>query len=182
MHHQNPACLCPRLWFFFPFFILPNRSCTGKMTPSLTLLAKCAYLETTRWWTSRGWKRTQCTTSLWLLSTRLAPGHSRRPSTPPQRNHVSPSHRGIQISPKGVLVHEPCLPQMTSYCPQRDRRSISSALLLVLTKSNLTSQLSIYLGEKRGEDKSVGWVEWSCSDNLRWTSDVKAELDKCCAS
>lgn len=95
---QWNAPLCAPLSFFY--FILRNRLCIGKMTPSLTLLAKCANLETTHWLTLQDWKRTQCTTFLWPLSIRLAPGHSRCPSTPPQRNHVSPSQRGIEIISK----------------------------------------------------------------------------------
>jgi len=67
------------------------RSCTGKMTQSLTPLAKCALLETTHWLTSRGWKQTQRTTSLWPPSIPLAPDRSQPPSTTPQRNRVSAS-------------------------------------------------------------------------------------------
>lgn len=176
MNFNNAAQCTTKICPFVPmivtmiyFIFFPNRSCTGKTTPSLTLLAKCAYLETTRWLTSQGWKRTQCTTSVWPHSIRLAPGHSRRPSTPPQRNHVSPSQRGIEIIYKWSLFMNHVSPsQMTSYCPQHDRRSTSSALLVVLIKFNVTRELSIYIGGKKERKKmqSIVWVEHSYSDNL----------------
>lgn len=110
--------------FFYPSS--PTRSCTGKMTPSLTLLAKCAYLETTRWLISQGWKQIRRTTCLWLLSIRLALGHSPCPSTAPQRNHVSPSPDGHWKYLYMVTF------SLALDCPHHAGCCICSALLLVL--------------------------------------------------
>lgn len=168
MNFNNAMKCTSRIWLFvpvgvtFPLPLFPTRLCIGKMTPSLILLAKCAYLETTRWSTSPGWKQTQRTTSLRLLSTRLALGHSRCPSTALQRNHVSPSPEwAIENCCKWKRVHEPCW--MTLQCPQHDRRSVPSALLLI--KVNLRRQLFNFKG--RGWVPTLLKLQW-IQEALRW--------------
>lgn len=154
-------CLCMWLGLFLP---RPNRLCTGKTTPSLTLLAKCAYLETTHWLTSRGWKRTQHTTSLWQLSIQLAPGRSRRPSTPPQRNHVSPSPKGdVEIISKwhSFMNHVRLLRWRCSVL-----NMMGAAFFSFVGCANKiqSDKKALYLPwEKNMEKKrTVGWVECSC--------------------